>query len=67
MPKGNEHLPKVNTKLTAVSICANGKKVQLFLNLPVLNGKTVLPGNTLGNILDDSFPELERGDTFSIG
>lgn len=53
-------------KLTAVTMTgANGRKVQLFLKLPVIGDKTVLPRekfNEISNMLN-----VRRGDTVSFG
>lgn len=65
MPKGNEHQPKQETKLTAVSIFSNGLKIQTFLHLPVINGKVVLPRDTFNRICDDL--EVKIGGTVSVG
>ena len=67
MPKGKEHAPKiqVETKLTAVSMSFNGRKISTFLNLPVIKDKVILPAATKEQIENDL--GVERGDTISIG
>ncbi len=65
MPKGVQHKPKIETKLTAVSLVCNGRKVQMFLNLPVINNKAVVPEKKSDELADQI--GAERGDTISIG
>lgn len=65
MPRGTLQKPKIETKLTAVSLVCNGKKVSTFLMLPVIGGKTILPQETANKILDDI--GAERGDTVGMG
>lgn len=52
-------------KLTAVTMSARGKKIQVFLNLPVIDGKTVLTHR----VADEMAKTLgcQRGGTYSIG
>lgn len=52
-------------KLTAVTLTVNRRKVQLFIPLPVINGKTILPMPVYNKILDDL--RARHGDTVSIG
>ncbi|MCI4435805.1 MAG: hypothetical protein JHC33_03220, partial [Ignisphaera sp.] len=55
MPRGIERKPKmtVPTKLTAVTMSCNGRKVQTFIMLPIINEKAVLPMETADQIMDD--------------
>jgi hypothetical protein len=70
MPRGIEHAPKnkkhlVQTKLTAVTMSCNGRKVNTFIMLPIINGKAILPQETADKIMDDI--GAERGDTIGMG
>jgi len=65
MPKGLQHRPNIETKLTAVSMVCNGKKVQMFLNLPIINNKAVLPREKFNELADQI--GAERGNTISMG
>jgi hypothetical protein len=65
MPKGTLQKPRVETKLTAVSMNCNGHKVNTFLMLPIISGKTVLPRETQIEIEKDL--GAERGDTIGMG
>jgi hypothetical protein len=65
MPKGTIQKPKVETRLTSVSMSMNGRKINTFLMLPVYNGKSVLPVDIKNQIEEDL--GAERGDTISIG
>jgi hypothetical protein len=65
MPRGIERKMEVPTKITAVTMSCNGRKVQTFILLPIINGKAVLPQETADKIMDDL--GAERGDTVSRG
>ena len=58
-------LPKFETKLTAVTVSCHGKKVQVFLDLPVINGKAVLPAQTFDKLAEEV--GAEKGSTVTIG
>ena len=56
---------KYETKLTAVSMSFRGHKISAFLELPVINGRPVLPldvQETMENAIG-----ARRGDTISLG
>ena len=65
MPKGIEHTPKMETRLTAVTLTSNGKKIQAFINLPVIDGNTFLPMPRFNKMCDSIGAEV--GDTVSFG
>ena len=67
MTRGIERKPKmtVPTKLTAVTMSCNGRKVQTFVMLPMIGEKAILPNDTKNMIEDDL--GAERGDTISMG
>lgn len=65
MPRGTQVIPKTETKLTAVTMSCNGRKVQTFIHLPIIGDKAVLPNNILIEIENDL--DAGRGDTVSTG
>ncbi len=60
MPRGIEK-QKMETKLTVVTMSCNGKQVNLFLALPIINNKSVLPAATFSDELG-----AEVGDAVSF-
>lgn len=64
MPKGIEHQPKIETRLTAISLSCNGRKISTFLMLPVINGKTILSYDIKDLIEEDL--GARRGDTIGL-
>lgn len=56
----------MNKKLTLVSINFNNRKLALFVNAPIVNGKAIV-SNQLINAMLDAIGCSERGLTYSIG
>lgn len=65
MPRGIEKTPKILTKLTAVSMSCNGRKINTFIHLPIIGGKAVLPNDIVTEMEKDL--GAGRGDTVSLG
>ena len=53
------------TKLTAISIYSGGRTYNVFVELNVVDGKTVLPSNTYATILKHL--GIRPGQMFSMG
>lgn len=56
---------RATTKLTAVTITYNGKKLQEFLWLQYDQGRAVMGNSQLNGLLDRM--KVPRGATYSIG
>jgi hypothetical protein len=52
------------TKLTAVSMSFRGRKISVFLDLPIVDGKPILPEETKAK-MEESLGAT-RGDTISL-
>jgi hypothetical protein len=57
--------PKYQTKLTTVSMSCRGIKIQTFVELPIINGKAVLPEPIKAEM--ETALGVTRGTTYKIG
>lgn len=62
----NLRMNNMNKKLTLVSISFSNRKLALFVNAPMINGKAIVSDQLINSMLD-AIGCSERGLTYSIG